>query len=83
MLDGKSYPLNIYSKSIFKEWDTMKILVTGGWGFIGSSLVDKLIFLVHKVSVIDNLSTGTIENINPNSRFYKVDILDDEVLDIS
>jgi len=36
----------------------MKILVTGGAGFIGSHLVDRLIFEGNKVSIIDNLSTG-------------------------
>jgi UDP-glucose 4-epimerase len=52
----------------------MKILVTGGAGFIGSNLVDKLIDEGHKVFVIDNLSTGKKENINKKAIFYKVDI---------
>jgi len=51
-----------------------KILVTGGAGFIGSHLVDRLIKLGHKVVVIDNLSTGKKENLNKESIFYEADI---------
>jgi len=51
-----------------------KILVTGGAGFIGSHLVDKLIKLGHRVVIIDNLSTGKKENINRKAKFYKIDI---------
>ncbi|MDR2708982.1 MAG: NAD-dependent epimerase/dehydratase family protein [Elusimicrobiota bacterium] len=52
----------------------MKILVTGGAGFIGSNIVDALIAKGDKVSIIDNLSTGNKKNINPQSAFYKADI---------
>ena len=52
----------------------MKCIVTGGAGFIGSNLVDKLINDGHDVIIIDNLSTGKEENINPNAKFYKKDI---------
>ena len=52
----------------------MKCLVTGGAGFIGSNLVDKLIDLGHEVVVIDNLSTGKRENINPKASFYERDL---------
>lgn len=51
-----------------------KILVTGGAGFIGSNVADRFISLGHKVVIIDNLSTGFKENVNPKARFYKVDI---------
>jgi len=51
-----------------------KILVTGGAGFIGSHLVDRLIELGHKVVVLDNLSTGKKENVNKKAKFYKIDI---------
>lgn len=51
-----------------------KILVTGGAGFIGSHIVDKLIENGDKVVVVDNLSTGNIENVNSKAIFYKIDI---------
>ena len=41
----------------------MNILITGGAGFIGSHLAEKLLQQGHKVSVIDNLSTGSLENV--------------------
>lgn len=54
----------------------MKILVTGGAGFIGSNLVDRLIKDGHQVSIIDNLSTGKKENINSQATFHEADICD-------
>ena len=50
------------------------ILITGGAGFIGSHLADKLIKQGYKVVVIDNLSTGRKENLNSEAKFYKIDI---------
>lgn len=58
-----------------------KAVVTGGAGFIGSHLVDKLISLGVEVSVIDNLSTGKIENVNKMAKFYELDISDDNNFD--
>ena len=52
----------------------MKILVTGGAGFIGSHIVDAYLDLGHSVSVVDNLSTGRRENVNPRATLYQVDI---------
>ena len=52
----------------------MNILVTGGAGFIGSNLVDRLIEDHHDVIIFDDLSTGKEENINPKATFHKVDI---------
>ncbi|MCD6147770.1 SDR family oxidoreductase [bacterium] len=57
----------------------MRILVTGGCGFIGSHLVDKLIEQGHQVVVLDNLSTGKKENLNPKASFYQIDIQDPEI----
>ena len=57
----------------------MKVLVTGGAGFIGSHLVDALIQQGHRVVIVDNLSTGLFENINPAATFYQVDICGPEL----
>ena len=51
-----------------------KAIVTGGAGFIGSNLVDRLIELDFKVIIFDDLSTGKIENINNNAIFYELDV---------
>lgn len=54
----------------------MKILVTGGAGFIGSHIQDRLIELGHKVAVLDNLRSGNKENINSQAKLYKISVLD-------
>lgn|SRR3990167_849258 len=51
-----------------------KCLVTGGLGFIGSNLVDALIKQGHEVIVLDNLSTGKLEYLNPKAKFIEDDI---------
>ena len=58
----------------------MKYIVTGGCGFIGSNLVDKLINLGHEVTIFDDLSSGKVENINEKARFIEVDISSDDEL---
>lgn len=58
-----------------------KVLVTGGAGFIGSHIVDKLLELGHEVMVVDNLSTGHRVNLNPAADFVKMDILDETLAD--
>ena len=54
----------------------MKIFVTGGAGFIGSHITDSLVEGGHKVSVIDDLSTGKRSHIHPKAKFYHLDIRD-------
>ncbi len=56
----------------------MKILLTGGAGFIGSNVSDLLIDNGHDLIIIDNLSTGRIENLNKKAKFYKEDLLNFE-----
>jgi len=58
----------------------MKVLVTGGAGFIASHVVDRYIELGHQVVVVDNLSAGKRENINKNAVFYEEDITNFEKL---
>jgi len=61
-----------------------KVLVTGGAGFIGSHIVDKLLDLEAKVTVLDNLVTGNLENIKPNLdkvKFIQKDLTDDKALE--
>lgn len=54
----------------------MKILVTGGAGFIGSHVVDAYVAAGHEVIVVDDLSSGKRANVNPRARFVELDILD-------
>ncbi|MFA6410998.1 MAG: SDR family oxidoreductase [Candidatus Buchananbacteria bacterium] len=60
----------------------MKVLVTGGAGFIASHVVDALIEKGHEVLVVDNLSTGNKDNLNPKAKFLKLDITDQKLADI-
>ena len=64
----------------------MKALVTGGAGFIGSHLAERLVKEGHKVTVVDNLSTGTLKNIEglkdkPEFDFVEGDVRDAELMD--
>jgi UDP-glucose 4-epimerase len=56
----------------------MKILVTGGAGFIASHIVDAYVAIGHEVVVVDNLSTGQKDNLNPKAKFIECDITDKE-----
>jgi UDP-glucose 4-epimerase len=61
----------------------MKILVTGGAGFIGSHIVDQLVAEDHEVAVVDSLWSeggGKESNLNPKARFYRADITDEAAL---
>ena len=60
----------------------MKILVTGGAGFIASNLVDALIEKGHDVVIVDDLSSGKKENLNPKAKFYEIDIRDKKLEDV-
>jgi len=57
-----------------------KVLVTGGAGFLGSHLVDRLVELGSSTTVVDDLSFGKEENLNERARFVKLDIRDYEAL---
>jgi UDP-glucose 4-epimerase len=57
----------------------VKILVTGGAGFIGSHVVDAYVELGHDVLIVDDLSTGRSRNLNPAARLYELDIRSPEV----
>jgi len=88
LLDGRGFIVWIWE--IRREWGiialereqfkgrgaTMRILVTGGAGFIGSHVVDALIEEGHEVTVVDDLSTGKRRNLNPQAKFYRLDIRD-------
>jgi UDP-glucose 4-epimerase len=60
----------------------MKILVTGGAGFIGSHIADAFIAHGHHVTILDNLVTGKRENINAQATFQQMDICDNDVAEI-
>ena len=59
----------------------MKILVTGGAGFIGSHLCDAFLKQNHEVAALDSLETGDTRNLNPNARFFQADMRDKARLD--
>jgi len=60
----------------------LKVLVTGGAGFIGSHLVDALIERGDEVVVVDNLSTGFQGNANPDAKLYELSINDMELAEV-
>jgi UDP-glucose 4-epimerase len=60
----------------------MKVMVTGGAGFIGSHVVDMLIGSGHEVVVVDDLSTGRQSNLNSQAKFYQVDIRSPQMREI-
>ncbi|HZS33300.1 MAG TPA: NAD-dependent epimerase/dehydratase family protein [Methylomirabilota bacterium] len=60
----------------------MKVLVTGGAGFIGSHVVERCLAAEHRVAVVDDLSTGRRENVPPRARLYVQDIRDPALADV-
>ena len=62
--------------------ESKKILVTGGAGFIGSHLVDRLIEEDHHVVIADNLSTGKLRNINSRATFHHTDITQPSIREV-
>ena len=62
------------------KYKTKTFIVTGGCGFIGSHMVDKLISLNYKVIVFDNLLSGNIENLNKQAIFENIDITNFKIL---
>jgi UDP-glucose 4-epimerase len=57
----------------------MRILITGGAGFIGSHVADAYLLAGHEVAAVDDLSTGFRENLDPRVRFWQVDIRSDDL----
>ena len=60
----------------------MRILVTGGAGFIASHVADAFVAAGHQVSVLDDLSSGKRENLNAQAAFYQLDVRDAAVADV-
>lgn len=60
----------------------MKVIVTGGAGFISSHVVDLLIDNNYEVCIIDNLTHGSVKNINKKAKFYEMDIRDAKLKEI-
>ena len=58
----------------------MKVLITGGAGFIASHVTDAYVADGHEVAIVDNLVTGFRENLNPQAKFYQCDICDAEAM---
>ncbi len=59
-----------------------RVVVTGGAGFIGSHVADALLAAGYEVAIIDNLSSGRREHVNPQAQFYPVDIKSPEAYDV-
>jgi UDP-glucose 4-epimerase len=60
----------------------MKVIITGGAGFISSHVVDLLIDNNYEVCIIDNLTHGSINNINKKAKFYEMDIRDTKLIEV-
>jgi UDP-glucose 4-epimerase len=60
----------------------VKVLVTGGAGFIGSHVVDAYLAQGYEVAIVDDLSTGRRSNLNPAAKFYQLDIRDPQLSEV-
>ena len=60
----------------------MKVLITGGAGFIGSHVVDLCIQSGYEVIIVDDLSTGRESNLNPAAKLYRMDIRDERIREV-
>jgi UDP-glucose 4-epimerase len=60
----------------------MKVLVTGGAGFIGSHVVDAYLAAGHEVAVVDNLARGRRDNVNSSARLYEIDLRAQQLRDV-
>ena len=60
----------------------MKVLVTGGAGFIGSNIVDGLVQNGYKTYVVDNLSSGRRDFLHPEAEFHSINILEDDFISL-
>jgi UDP-glucose 4-epimerase len=81
--DASEWKASPAGPTIFTQEELrMRVLVTGGAGFIGSNLVDAYLDEGHEVIIIDDLSTGKRENINPRATFYKMDIQDPRIEEV-
>lgn len=79
MEKNSTYNRALYAGGVY---NMMKILVTGGAGFIGSHIVDQCIMKGYDVVVVDNLSTGNKNNINSKAKFYEEDIRSENLKEI-
>jgi dTDP-D-glucose 4,6-dehydratase len=61
-------------RGIGKEHREVRVLLTGGAGFIGSHIAEHLLSRGHEVAIVDDLSSGKCENLAPSARFYELDI---------
>ncbi len=59
----------------------MRILVTGGAGFIASHVADAYVAAGHDVAILDDLSRGSMNSVNPRARFYRGDVRDRDVIE--
>ena len=69
------------TEDLLEEMNLGKILVTGGAGFIGSHLVDKLISNKQDVKVLDNLSNGKLSNLNESTSFNESNFVKKDLKD--